>query len=105
MEYLVIFLNYDGKELYKVMVPAGGTVVYAGDTPQKPNEEFVGWDKPLNNVNDNMFVTAVFEKPRTGVLKVAGISFEEAGRDVRVIDNVIITNEDLQKDKNVEVER
>ena len=37
--------------------------------------------------------------------QVAGISFEEAGRDVRVIDNVIITNEDLQKDKNVEVER
>ena len=105
MEYLVIFLNYDGKELYKVMVPAGGTAVYAGENPQKPNEEFVGWNKPLDNVNDNMFVTAVFEKKRTGVLKVAGISFEEAERDVRVIDNVIITNEDLQKDKNVEVER
>ena len=54
MEYLVIFLNYDGKELYKVMVPAGGTAVYAGDTPQKPNEEFVGWNKALNNVNDNI---------------------------------------------------
>lgn len=105
MEYLVIFLNYDGKELYKVMVPAGDTAVYAGDTPQKPNEEFVGWNKALNNVNDNMIVTAIFEKERTGVLKVAGISFEEAERDVRVIDNVIITNEDLQKDKNVDVER
>ena len=105
MDYLVIFLNYDGKELYKVMVPAGGTAVYAGDTPQKPNEEFVGWSKPLNNVNDNMFVTAVFEKPRTGVLKVAGISFEEAGKDIRVIDDVIISNEDLQKNKDVEVER
>ncbi len=105
MEYLVIFLNYDGKELYKVMVPAGGTAVYVGENPQKPNEEFVGWNKPLDNVNDNMFVTAVFEKERTGALKVAGISFEEAGRDVRVIDNVIISNEDLQKEKNVDVER
>ena len=105
MEYLGVCLNYDGKELYKAMVPAGGTAVYVGDIPQKPNEEFVGWNKPLNNVNDNMFVTAVFEKSRTGVLKVAGMSFEEAGRDVRVIDNVIITNEDLQKDKDVKVER
>lgn len=105
MEYLVIFLNYDGQELYKVMVPEGGTAVYVGDTPKKPNEEFVGWNKPLNNINDNMFVTAVFEKQRTGVLKVAGISFEEAGKDIRVIDNVIISNEDLQKNKDVEVER
>ena len=105
MEYLVIFLNYDGKELYKVMVPAGGTAVYAGETPQKQNEKFVGWDKPLNNVNDNMFITAVFEKERTGTLKLAGIAFEEAGKDIRVIDDVIISNEDLQKNKDVEVER
>lgn len=105
MEYLVIFLNYDGKELYKVMVPAGSSAVYVGDVPEKPNEKFVGWNKSLDNVNDNMFVTAVFEKEKTGALKVAGIAFEEVGNDIRVIDSVVISNEDLQKNKDVEVER
>ena len=105
MEYLVIFLNYNGVELYKTMVPAGGTAVYQGEIPKKPNEEFAGWNKPLTNVSDNMFVTAVFEKERTGRLKLGAISFVENEKDVKVIDNVVISNEDLHKSKENDIER
>ena len=105
MEYLVIFLNYNGVELYKTMVPAGGTAVYQGETPKKPNEEFVGWNKSLTNVNDNMFVTAVFEKAKKGVLKLGALSFIENERDIKVIDDAVITNEDLHIDKDTDIER
>ena len=105
MEYLVIFLNYNGVELYKTVVPAGGTAVYEGEKPKKPNEEFIGWSKPLTNINDNLIVTAVFEKPRTGVLKLGAISFIENEKDIKIIDNSVITNEDLYINKETDVER
>lgn len=105
MEYLVIFLNYNGVELYKTMVQAGGTAVYHGETPKKPNGEFVGWNKPLTNITDNLIVTAVFEKARTGTLKLGAISFVENERDVKVIDNVVISNEDLHINKDTDIER
>lgn len=105
MGYLVIFLNYNGNELYKTIVPEGGTAVYQGEKPRKPGEEFVGWNKPLTNINDNLIVTAVFEKPRTGKLKLGAISFIENDRDVKVIDNAIITNEDLYIGKETDIER
>ena len=105
MEYLVIFLNYNGVELYKTMVPAGGTAVYHGETPKKPNEEFIGWNKSLNNINDNLIVTAMFEKAKTGNLKLGAISFIENDREIKVIDDVVISNEDLHIKKETDIER
>ena len=105
MEYLVIFLNYDGSELYKTMVEAGGTVVYEGAMPEKPNEKFVGWNKPLTNVNDNMFITAVFEKTKTASLKLGAMTFIKNNDEVKIIDNAVITNKDLYVEKENDVER
>lgn len=105
MEFLVIFLNYNGMELYKTMVEAGGTAIYEGEVPKKPNEEFVGWNKPLTNVSDNMIVTAVFEKPKNGSLKLGAISFIENEKDIKVIESAVITNEDLYINKDTDIER
>lgn len=104
MEYLVIFLNYDGTELYKTMVKAGETAVYQGGIPVKPNEEFIGWNKSLKNVTDNMFVTAVFEKAKKGNLKLGALSFIENDKHIHVIEEAVITNEDLHQDKNKETD-
>lgn len=105
MEFLVVFLNYNGQELYKTTVPAGGTAVYEGDVPKKQGEEFVGWNKPLTNINDNMIVTAVFEKPKNGSLKLGAISFIENDKEIKVIESVVITNEDLYIEKDTDIER
>lgn len=105
MEYLVIFLNYDGSELYKTTVKEGETAVYQGSLPQKENEEFVGWNKDLKNVRDNLIVTAVFEKSKKGVLKLGAMSFVENEKEVHVIEQAVISNEDLHKDKETDIER
>ena len=105
MEYLVIFLNYDGKELYKTMVKEGETAVYQGSVPKKPNEEFVGWNKPLNKISDNLIVTAVFEKNKKGVLQLGAISFEEENQKVKVIEDIVLTNEDLYVQKDTDIDR
>lgn len=105
MGYLIIFLNYDGVELYKTMVSAGETAVYQGEIPQKPNEKFIGWNKSLTNINDNLIVTAVFEKERTGKLKLGAMSFIENGKDIKVIEDAVITNEDLHINKETDIER
>ncbi len=105
MEYIVLFLNYDGTELYKTLVKEGETAVYVGETPQKMGEKFIGWSKPLENVMDNMIVKALFEKEKGSALKLGAISFEKNGEKINVIEQAVITNEDLQKDKETDIER
>lgn len=104
MEYLVIFLNYNGDELYKTLVKAGETAVYKGPVPNKSNFKFSGWNKSLDNVSDNMIVTAVFEKPKTSSLKLGVLSFVENENSIHVIDEAVITNADLKKEKE-DIER
>lgn len=105
MEYLVLFLNYDGKELYKTMVKEGETAIYEGSVPKKPNEEFIGWNKSLKNIRDNLIVTAVFEKVKKGTLKLGAMSFVENEKTVHVIEQAVISNEDLYKKKETDIER
>ncbi len=104
-EYLVIFVNYDGKELYKTKVKAGDDAIYTGPEPVKPNEEFIGWNKSLKNINDNLIVTAVFENAKKGNLKLAAMSFEKNDKEINVIEEAVITNEDLHIHKESDVER
>ena len=99
MEYLVIFLNYNGDELYKTLVKEGESAIYKGSMPNKPNSKFIGWNKSLENVRDDMVVTAVFEKSRTGNLRLGVMSFIENDKTLHVIDEAAITNADLNKDK------
>lgn len=56
-----IFNNYDGTKLWEFYFEKGTDVVYAGPTPTKPDEKdgedvvkwtFVGWDKPLTNIQN-----------------------------------------------------
>ena len=105
MEYLVLFLNENGEELYRTTVKEGETAIYEGPIPQKPNEEFAGWNKSLKNISDNLIVTAVFEKPKKGTLKLGAISFIENEKSVHVIEQAVISNEDLYKNKETEIER
>lgn len=104
MEYLVIFMNFDGQELYRTMVKEGETAVYKGPMPKKQDEEFSGWNKDLKNIRDNLIVTAKFEKAKSGVLKLGAMSFVENEKSVHVIEQAVITNEDLKRNKEVEKE-
>lgn len=106
MEYLVVFMNYDGKKLYEVRVTQGDTAVYEGPIPQKEGETFIGWNKSLNDINDDIIVTAIFEKAKAGTIKVGAMSFvKDNEKDITVIDNAVITNEDIKIEKQNEVER
>lgn len=105
MEYLVLFLNYDGTELYRTLVKEGETAVYAGPTPHKQDEKFVGWNKSLKDVSDNLIVTAVFEKGRQGNLKLGVISFVENEKEMHIVDQAVVTNKDLLVDKKKETEQ
>ena len=66
--YTVTFYNYDTEELYTTTVPSGGTAVYEGDMPAKPNDPdghayaFLGWDNPLEDITEDTDFTAQFEK-------------------------------------------
>ncbi len=105
MEFDVVFVNYDGTLLYKTKVSEGGTAVYEGNIPKKNGEEFVGWDKPLKNITHNTLITAVFEKTKKGALKVAAISFAEQEKNIEIIDQAIVTNQDLHLEQENEVEK
>ncbi|MBP3422207.1 MAG: hypothetical protein J6K86_00410, partial [Clostridia bacterium] len=62
----VTFKNYDGTPLQETQVSAGETPVFSGKTPYRPGDavfssyEFVGWDKELAEVTDDVTYTAVF---------------------------------------------
>ena len=105
MEYLVIFMNFDGQELYRTMVKEGETAVYSGPMPKKEGEEFSGWNKDLKDIRDNLIVTANFEKTKKGVLKLGAMSFIENEKSVHVIEQAVITNEDIKRDKETNMER
>ena len=100
-----MFLNYDGKELYKTMVKAGETAIYDGDRKSVVQGKFIGWNKPLKNITDNLIVTAVFEKPKKGSLKLGAMSFIENEKTVHVIEQAVISNEDLYRNKEKDMER
>lgn len=106
MEHIVIFMNYNGKKLYETRVSSGSTAVYEGPIPRKEGESFLGWNKSLENITDDLIVTAVFEKQKSGTLKLGAIAFEKnEEKSIDVIDNVTITNEDLRKDIETELDR
>ncbi len=105
MEYVVVFLNYDGEELYRTNVKEGDTAVYNGPVPKKQGEEFVGWDKPLKNINSDLTIKAVFEKSKNGSLKLGAMSFVENDKTIHVIEQAVISNEDLHKTKETDIER
>lgn len=64
--YTCTFLNYDESTLYWCDVKPDHNVIYRGPTPEKPRDDhftykFVGWDKSLQRVEENMIYHAQFE--------------------------------------------
>lgn len=70
------FVNYDGSLLYKTDVFKGGTVKYAGETPERDQNvdgttvtsySFFGWDKDLTDIQAPITFTAkYYENTFTG---------------------------------------
>lgn len=63
--YKVTFMNYDDSILKEINVIEGNTAVYDLDIPKKPSDdefdyEFSGWDKELDNINEDIIVKALF---------------------------------------------
>ena len=65
-----IFKNYDGTTLYEFYYEKGTDIVYDGPAPVKKEKDeegkdipwtFVGWDKPLGNIQKPTIFTAKFE--------------------------------------------
>ena len=91
--YEVIFKNWDGTILQTVNVDSGGTAIYTGPTPTRPDEDgymyiFNGWDKELTNVTSNLIVTTIFisNKPTIFVANITEnttpqIRFSESTRE------------------------
>lgn len=64
LTYTITWKNYDGTILSVEQYHKGETPFYGGETPTKVEEEhiyvFVGWDKEISEVNDNVTYTASF---------------------------------------------
>ncbi|MBQ7160922.1 MAG: polysaccharide deacetylase family protein [Clostridia bacterium] len=65
--YIVSYVNWDGKLLYKDSVKYNGTSKYKGAAPDRPQDEaytysFYGWDKPLSPITADTVITAKYEK-------------------------------------------
>ena len=63
--YDVTFLNYDDTFLYKATVEEGHEAQYIGETPTREEDdeftyEFVGWDHNLQNITEELTVTAQY---------------------------------------------
>ena len=62
----VIFKNYDDSTLYQSKVKQGEDAVYEGNTPTREDDEghkytFKGWDKPLENINEDTTFIAQYD--------------------------------------------
>ena len=69
-----IFNNYDGTKLYEFYYEKGSDIVYDGPTPTRVEKDssgnaieytFIGWDKPLTNIQKPTIFTAQFKKIAT----------------------------------------
>ena len=60
VKYNVTFKDYDGKVLKEAIVKKGKTAAPPSD-PSRKGYEFIGWDKSIKNVSEDMEVTAVYE--------------------------------------------
>ena len=64
--YHVSFINDDETLLYETDVLKGDTATYVGVTPTKKEDsefkyEFIGWDQPLININNDLVTKALYK--------------------------------------------
>lgn len=69
--YNVIFYNYDESLLYETKVEEGMNVFYPYDDPIHEEDidytyTFIGWDKDLSNIKEDLIIHALFEAKDKG---------------------------------------
>lgn len=82
----VTFQNYNQKELYKGSIPKGATAVYYGPVPTREPDEyytykFRGWDKDLENIQEDTIFTAEYDVVGTD-FKVTFYNYDDTILDV-----------------------
>ena len=81
-EFKVTFNNYDGTELYSYTAKEGSMAEYKGKTPERTDGDyfatyiFDGWDKPLEEVTQNVVYTAKYNIVYNEAYYSNGLLFE-----------------------------
>ncbi len=70
VKYNVKFVDHDGTVLKERQVEAGKTAA-APLNPERKGYEFIGWDKPLNNIQADTVFTAQYELTKYSISYVA----------------------------------
>lgn len=70
LELQARFFNYDGTLLDSKVVHYGDSLTYEGETPTRPNTDkanytFIGWDKSLDNIQEDTDFYALYEAETT----------------------------------------
>ena len=91
--YTVFFLNYDGSALFETSVIEGGTAVYEGIDPVRPETEeckyaFSGWDKSLENITADCVRVAQYSETAKPVAKYCTVTFQNYDGTVLTTDVV-----------------
>jgi len=88
--FTVIFRDWDGTELKNQTVNEGESAS-SPEAPTRSGYEFVGWDKPFDNITADTVITAVYGEitvnPYNTALSVSGAT-ASAGTDVAVTVNI-----------------
>lgn len=58
--YKVVFVDWDGTELYTQTVEEGAAATRPQNEPTRLDYLFTGWDKPFDNVTSDMIITAQY---------------------------------------------
>ena len=93
-KYIVSFKNYDETLLSESIVEKGGTAVYEGQIPSRPEDEqytytFKGWDKPLTNITSDCVRVAQFNATKKPVTNYYTVTFKNYDDTVLTTDNVV----------------
>ena len=59
--YTVTYLDWDGTELYVEQVEEGHDAVGPPTVPSRDGYTFIGWSRPLSNIQSNLIVVAQYE--------------------------------------------
>ena len=93
--YTVSFKNYDGTLLDEIQVEKGGTAVYGGVDPTKPETSeytytFNGWDKPLANITGDCTRIAQYTETKKQVVTYYTVTFKN-------YDGTLLTTDIVEK--------
>ena len=98
-DYTVSFKNYDGTLLSESVVSSGGTAIYSGDTPTRPEDSqytysFSGWDQSLENITANCSRVAQYTQTAKPVTVYCTVTFKN-------YDNTLLKEVTVVKGSNV----